>query len=379
MPTTQEESPGPSAAPGTGSGTKAVLELRDLSKEFTGQVAVDSVDLEVNDGEFVSLLGPSGSGKTTTLRMIAGFERPTSGTIVLEGTDVQDVPAHKRPINTVFQDYALFPHLSVEQNVAFGLKAKRVSREEISRRVREALELVELGPLAGRAPGQLSGGQRQRAALARALVLRPRLLLLDEPLGALDLKLRRSMQLVLMDLCRQLGITFLYVTHDQEEALTMSDRIAVMNEGRVEQYATPEDLYRRPRSSFVAGFVGENNLVRGTLRGRADDGCVVELGGVRLEVQGDSLHGVAAGSAVLVALRPEALRLMTDPAPEEITGTVAQSVFVGADARVIVDVGEGEEITVRVPPASIGQFERGRPVWIACEPGAASAFPAEPA
>jgi spermidine/putrescine transport system ATP-binding protein len=345
---------------------------------FADQRAVDAIDLEVKDGEFVSLLGPSGSGKTTTLRMIAGFEPPTSGTIVLEGRDVQNVPAHKRPINTVFQDYALFPHLSVEQNVAFGLKAKKVPRREIVKRTREALELVELGPLASRAPGQLSGGQRQRAALARALVLGPRLLLLDEPLGALDLKLRRSMQLVLMDLCRELGITFLYVTHDQEEALTMSDRIAVMNEGRVEQYASPESLYADPRSSFVAGFVGESNLVRGTLAGRAGDECMVELGGVSLPVPAATLGDLRAGAEVLVAMRPEALRLGTEATPGGLSGTVSQSVFVGADARVIVDVGNGEELTVRVPPSIVGQFERGRQVWIGWEPGAARAFPGMP-
>lgn len=377
----EEVEQGSAATPIPGSERTAMLELRSLRKEFAGQVAVDGIDLSIREGEFVSLLGPSGSGKTTTMRMIAGFEAPTAGEILLDGVDIRGVPAHRRPVNTVFQDYALFPHLSVEQNVAFGLKAAGVGRDETAKRVREALELVELAALGSRGPGQLSGGQRQRAALARALVLRPRLLLLDEPLGALDLMLRRQMQLVLMELCRQLGITFLYITHDQEEALTMSDRIAVMNHGRIEQLATPRELYRKPASSFVAGFVGSNNLLPARLTGRDGDRCIVTLGGSRFDVPADKLAGRVAGEGVLVALRPEAVELLPGRDEGILRGTIKQIVFVGAEARAIVILDGGSELVARLPLSSLERYERGSNVRVTWEAHSVQAFPAlvEPA
>jgi putative spermidine/putrescine transport system ATP-binding protein len=235
--------------------------LTNLTKNYGGVVAVAGVDLEIERGEFFTLLGPSGSGKTTTLRMIAGFEDPTSGKIELAGEEVEGVPPYERPVNTVFQDYALFPHMSVGDNVAYGLKIGRVERSERARRRDEALEMVRLPGYAERRPGELSGGQRQRVALARAIVNRPKVLLLDEPLGALDLKLREQMQVELKSIQEEVGITFVYVTHDQDEALTMSDRIAVFNEGRVEQVSAPIELYERPLNEFVAGFVGVSNVI----------------------------------------------------------------------------------------------------------------------
>ena len=252
--------------------------LEGVSKGFDDVAAVDDVSLEVGSGEFFSLLGPSGCGKTTTLRMIAGFERPDAGRIVIGDADVTEMPPHLRPVNTVFQSYALFPHLSVEQNVGFGLRFKSVSKDERRRRVGEALELVRLGGLGQRRPHQLSGGQQQRVALARALVLSPSVLLLDEPLGALDAKLRRELQVELKSIQREIGITFLYVTHDQEEALTMSDRLAVMASGKVEQLGAPRDVYERPETAFVADFLGVSNL----MRARVLDGSRVDVGGVTL-------------------------------------------------------------------------------------------------
>src|SRR3954469_16809650 len=243
--------------------TRSGIRLRGLRKVFGSVVAVDGIDLDIADGEFFAVLGPSGSGKTTVLRMIAGFEQPTSGVIELGGVDATRIPPFRRDVNTVFQDYALFPHMTVEQNVAYGLRVRKVPRPERARRVSEALEMVRLPDVGRRQPSELSGGQRQRIALARALINRPRVLLLDEPLGALDLKLREQMQVELKAIQRQVGITFVFVTHDQTEALTMSDRIAVFNAGRIEQTGPPEEIYERPHTAFVAGFVGTSNLLSG--------------------------------------------------------------------------------------------------------------------
>jgi spermidine/putrescine transport system ATP-binding protein len=352
-----------------------LLEVRGLQKEFGGVAVVAGIDLALHQGEFVTLLGPSGSGKTTTLRMIAGFEQPSAGEILLEGRDIQGMPSHRRPVNTVFQDYALFPHLSVDQNVAFGLKAQGVPGGEIEARVHEALEMVELHKLGGRSPSHLSGGQRQRAALARALVLRPRVLLLDEPLGALDLKLRRQMQLVLIDLCRQLGITFLYVTHDQEEALTMSDRIAVMNEGRIEQFAAPEELYNHPESAFVAGFVGDNNLLDVKVLGTDGHQCSVDLLGTRIVAPCRGLTGATAGQPAILAMRPESLTLVANPKDDGLVGTILQSVFIGAEARIVVRLADGRDIVARVPPSEARLLTRGSPVGVTQDAAALRVFP----
>ena len=254
------------------------IRLEELTKSFDGVAAVDGIDLHMPPGEFFTMLGPSGCGKTTTLRMIAGFERPTSGRIVLDGTDVARVPPHKRNVNTVFQSYALFPHLDVAGNVAFGLKYQKLGKDDQARRVGEALELVNLTGFARRKPAQLSGGQQQRVALARALVLRPRVLLLDEPLGALDARLRKNLQVELKALQSELGVTFVFVTHDQEEALTMSDRIAVMNEGSVEQAGAPREVYEEPRTVFVADFLGVSNLLSADAVGPDGDACSVRVG-----------------------------------------------------------------------------------------------------
>ncbi|GAA3898619.1 ABC transporter ATP-binding protein [Streptomyces lannensis] len=305
----------------------SAIRLQGLRKEFGDTTAVAGVDLEISDGEFFSMLGPSGSGKTTVLRMIAGFESPTSGTIRLAGQEVTGLAPFERDVHTVFQDYALFPHMTVEQNVAYGLKVRKVPKAERLQRAREALADVRLEGFGKRRPGQLSGGQRQRVALARALVGRPRLLLLDEPLGALDLKLREQMQVELKALQREVGITFVFVTHDQEEALTMSDRIAVFNQGRIEQVGTPAEIYERPATAFVASFVGTSNLLRGEAAERV------------------------TGTAGTYSIRPEKIRVLKESAiadePEHstATGTVAEVVYVGDVTRFLVDLDAGGRLT----------------------------------
>jgi len=336
----------------------ASVVLRDVTKRFDDFVAVDDLSLELGRGEFFTLLGPSGCGKTTTLRMIAGFERPSEGAIEIEGEDVAVLPPHRRPTNTVFQSYALFPHLSVEDNVAFGLKRKRVPKDEIAERVATELRRVGLAAEANRRPSQLSGGMQQRVALARALVNLPKVLLLDEPLGALDLKLRKGLQVELKRIQREVGITFVYVTHDQEEALTMSDRIAVMNRGRVEQVDVPEEIYERPSTSFVAGFIGVSNLMPATVAGpstvRLDNGP---------EVSGDT-SGMNAGERCHAVVRPEKLRVQTvgtedgaAPGPR-IEGVVESSVYLGTATQIVVGLGEDVRMTVLVPNADEAERQR---------------------
>jgi spermidine/putrescine transport system ATP-binding protein len=332
------------------------VRLEQVTKSYGDLDAVRELDLEIAQGQFFTLLGPSGCGKTTTLRMIAGFEEPTMGRILIAGQDVSTMPPYRRPTNTVFQSYALFPHLSVEDNVAFGLKRKRVRKNEIRRRVREELERVGLASEANRRPSQLSGGMQQRVALARALVNLPKVLLLDEPLGALDLKLRKGLQIELKRIQREVGITFVYVTHDQEEALTMSDRIAVMNAGRVEQVDGPEDVYERPATTFVAGFIGVSNLMPGTV-------TATDMGGgkarVRLDTGGEidaAAHGVVTGERCHAVVRPEKLRieLASEPSRDgmpSVEGIVEASVYLGTSTQIDVRIADGVRMTVLVPNA----------------------------
>ncbi len=305
------------------------IRFENVSRHFGDVKAVDEANLEIRDGEFFSMLGPSGSGKTTCLRMIAGFDRPTSGNIFLYGQDVSHLPPYERDVNTVFQDYALFPHMSVGDNIAYGLMVKKVPKAERLKRVEEMLELVRLTGFAARRPSQLSGGQRQRVALARALINHPKVLLLDEPLGALDLKLRQQMQVELKAIQKRVGITFIFVTHDQEEALTMSDRIAVFNEGRIQQVGTPAEIYERPASPFVAGFVGTSNLISGEIARRI------------------------TGSEEMFSIRPEKIHLdLTSGKPAQdmfcIDGVVRDVVYLGLFTRYLVEIEDGNDLVVIV-------------------------------
>ncbi|HEY2477391.1 MAG TPA: ABC transporter ATP-binding protein [Solirubrobacterales bacterium] len=332
--------------------------LRNVTKRFDEFTAVDNLSLELGRGEFFTLLGPSGCGKTTTLRMIAGFERPTSGEIAIEGEDVAALPPHKRPTNTVFQSYALFPHLSVEKNVAFGLKRKGVGKDELAERVAGELRRVGLAREANRRPSQLSGGMQQRVALARALVNLPKVLLLDEPLGALDLKLRKGLQVELKRIQREVGITFVYVTHDQEEALTMSDRIAVMNRGHVEQVSVPEEVYDRPTTTFVAGFIGVSNLmparVSGPGRVKLDSGP---------EVDADTA-GLEPGEGCAAVVRPEKLTVSFDrdgaaaDGRPLVEGIVESSLYLGTATQIVVNLGGDVRMTVLVPNADEAERQR---------------------
>ena len=328
-----------------------VIVLDHVAKHFTNFVAVHEAHFNIARGEFFSMLGPSGCGKTTTLRMIAGFEQPTSGHILLEGQDVSTTPPYKRNVNTVFQHYALFPHMSVRDNVAFGPRCKKLEPKEVDRRVDELLKVVRLDSFASRKPGQLSGGQQQRVALARALVNYPSALLLDEPLGALDLKLRQAMQIELKRIQREVGITFIYVTHDQEEALTMSDRIAVMNEGRVEQIGPPEEIYHSPRTVFVANFIGQANLLAARVVGVMDGRAVVTVcGDHRLEIPVAGWSPVVGGLAT-VMVRPERMRVRAlDATARAVPATLTTAVFQGSAVRAILRTTDGSELTVHIGP-----------------------------
>jgi spermidine/putrescine transport system ATP-binding protein len=325
------------------------VRLVDVVKKFGDIAAVDHIDLEVRDGEFFSLLGPSGCGKTTTLRMIGGFEEPTSGLIELEGKDVTSLPPYRRNVNTVFQNYALFPHLTIYENVAFGLRRKKAKDSEVKSRVSEMLALVELAGFEKRKPTQISGGQAQRVALARALINRPGVLLLDEPLGALDLKLRKQMQLELKRIQQDVGITFIYVTHDQEEAMTMSDRIAVMNRGHYEQLADPETLYERPATRFVAGFLGISNLLRGNVVETSERYAAVRL--LDDSVVRIPAAAVDGATTIEVGVRPEKIRMYpTDAPPPEglnnLSGTIRDASYVGVSTQYVVETRSGGRITV---------------------------------
>jgi spermidine/putrescine transport system ATP-binding protein len=355
---------------------RAAIGLDRVSKRFGAVAAVDDVSLEIAEGEFFSLLGPSGCGKTTTLRMVAGFERPDEGRLLLQGDDVTDVPANKRPLNMVFQQYALFPHMSVHDNVAFGLKVKKVPRKEHNGRIKEILRVVELEGLERRRPRQLSGGQQQRVALARALVNSPAALLLDEPLGALDVKLRKQMQLQLKAIQNDLGTTFVYVTHDQEEALAMSDRIAVMNGGRVEQTGTPREIYERPQTAFVADFIGSLNALDVRIDELVGEHAVMRVGdGERvLAVLG---QGHRPGETVRVAVRPERVRIAAGGEPlqdggSRLEGTVAEVVFLGMYTQFHVDTGAGRLVAHRLADESLDPLHPGARVALSWEPDQAS-------
>jgi spermidine/putrescine transport system ATP-binding protein len=355
----------------------AAIELVGVEKEFTtgghDVRAVEHVDLRIAEGEFFSLLGPSGCGKTTTLRMIAGFEEPSSGRILLHGRDMVGVPPYRRDVNMVFQQYALFPHMDVFENVAFGLRRKKVGKDEIRRRVGEALALVELEGRERRKPRQLSGGQQQRVALARALVNRPRALLLDEPLGALDLKLRQAMQLELKRIQREVGITFVYVTHDQEEALTMSDRLVVMNAGRIEQLGSPRELYEHPATRFVANFIGTSNILGGRLERRGDGWALAGFGPDERVLVADP-GPAGPGQEVEVAVRPEkiAVRAADDPPPADrcaLRVKITEVVYLGTSTqyRTVTDGGQAVAVyrqnASATPGADVGTGQVGWLEW----------------
>jgi spermidine/putrescine transport system ATP-binding protein len=369
--TAQEERP-----PASASGREADIHLEGVTKRFGETTAVDDLTLSIERGAFYAMLGPSGCGKTTTLRMIGGFENPTSGTVYLGGDDVTQLPPYKRDVNTVFQSYALFPHLTVEKNVAFGLERKKVGKEESRKRVAEILELVQLAPLGKRKPAQLSGGQQQRVALARALVNRPRALLLDEPLGALDLRLRKQLQIELKRIQQDIGITFVHVTHDQEEAMSMADTIAVMNEGRIEQAGSAAELYEQPRTEFVASFLGNSNLIDARLRSMDGELARVEThDGARLLVPADRI-GPHESDDVRVGVRPEKVALLA--ADQDVRGdanvlrgTVIVAAYLGVSIQYLIRTTGGEELTViaqnsdGAEPDSLGA---GREVQLAWKP-----------
>ncbi len=343
------------------------VRLNRVSKQFGSVVAVNDVSLSIADGEFFSLLGPSGCGKTTTLRLIAGFELPTRGEVYI-GQELQgEKPPYRRPVNTVFQNYALFPHMTISRNVGFGLEMRKVPPDEIQRRVSEVLEMVQLPGMGDRKPDQLSGGQQQRVALARALVNQPKVLLLDEPLGALDLKLRKAMQLELKALQHRVGITFVYVTHDQEEALTMSDRIAVMSAGRVLQIGTPEEIYERPANRFVADFIGETNFLDGQVTaGRPGEAMVRVEESLTVRVSADK--AVGKGETVTVAVRPEKISIHAEPPDDRaVPGVVDEVIYTGTDTRYLVRLGERTIVTVRQQNVGVGEgvmFPKGVSVYL---------------
>ena len=345
-----------------------IVRIADVDKSFDGERVVKKLNLDVERGEFLTMLGPSGCGKTTTLRMIAGFEVPTSGQIFLEGEDVDDKKPNERNVNTVFQNYALFPHMNVFDNIAFGLVEKKVKKDEIRRRVEEMIRLVQLDGMEKRMPSQMSGGQKQRVAIARALVNRPKVLLLDEPLGALDLKLRKQMQGELKALQRRLGITFIYVTHDQEEALTMSDRIAVMNRGRLEQVGTPEEVYNHPETKFVADFIGESNIIEGYVEDMTEDSIEVTMESGKAVIPET---GYRMEEMVYLCIRPENLKISTEQKEGfRFRGQVREHIFIGSTNKTMIEMPNGQMLK-SVTPAEDELVPVGTAVNVYWNPGKA--------
>ncbi|GAA1983639.1 ABC transporter ATP-binding protein [Nocardiopsis rhodophaea] len=381
MAATLHETPARPAADAAARADAPAISLEGVAKTYrTGHetvTAVCGIDLTIPQGEFFSLLGPSGCGKSTTMRMIAGFEEPTAGTVRLAGQDVTHGPPNRRDVNMVFQSYALFPHMTVYDNIAFGLRRKKLSEPEIRRRVGEMVELVELGGREKTRPGRLSGGQQQRVALARALVNRPSALLLDEPLGALDLKLRQAMQIELKRIQRDIGITFVYVTHDQGEALTMSDRIAVLNQGIIEQLGTPAEIYERPATRFTAGFIGTSNLLTGTVAERRGDGAVLDLGEAGRVI---AATDAAPGDEIDVTVRPEKITLAAEEPTGEwsrLRGTVTEVVYRGSTTHYTVRADNGAQIVVFRQNAcdASALSSRGDKVWLSWRPESAYVLP----
>jgi spermidine/putrescine transport system ATP-binding protein len=372
--TTDATPPAPVTAP--------VIEIDHVTKRFDDYVAVDDAHFSIASGEFFSMLGPSGCGKTTTLRMIAGFETPSEGAIRLDGADVSSVPPYKRNVNTVFQQYALFPHMNVFDNVAFGPRSQKVDKAEVTRRVNELLEVVRLSDFANRKPGQLSGGQQQRVALARALVNFPKALLLDEPLGALDLKLRHAMQFELKRIQREVGITFIYVTHDQEEALTMSDRIAVMSNGNVEQIGTPNEIYDNPATVFVAGFIGQTNLWPCQIDARSGTDTTVSSLGTTLRATCNLNGEIKVGQTATMMVRPERLAITaTEPSTgDHINGMVTDLTFQGPVVRLVLAASDGSQVLAHVGhEAELPMLRPGDRVWASWPAEAALVLPPDDA
>lgn len=358
-----------------GAQAKLDVELRKVFKVFNGETAVRGVDLDIRRGEFFSILGPSGCGKTTTLRLIAGFEMPSAGEVLIRGQSVTQTPPYLRPVNTVFQSYALFNHLTVWENIAFGLRLKRKSKAEVEEKVREALALVKMESFANRYPSQMSGGQQQRVALARALVNRPAVLLLDEPLGALDLKLRKQMQVELSNLHRNLGLTFIMVTHDQEEAMSLSDRIAVMHDGRIEQIGSPNEIYEYPQTPFVADFIGDTNLFRGTVESVDPNHLfIVTETGLSMEIQQIALQEIQlpqqdlrAGASVVVSVRPEKILLSLYPVSASVNcfeGRLLNTMYLGTHIQYVVKLLSGENVMVRQPKTTESLPDSNTPVYV---------------
>ncbi|MDP8965406.1 MAG: ABC transporter ATP-binding protein [Cyanobacteriota bacterium] len=348
--------------------TELDVELRKVFKVFDGETAVRGVDLTIHRGEFFSILGPSGCGKTTTLRLIAGFEMPSAGEVLIQGQSMNHIPPHRRPVNTVFQSYALFNHLRVSENVAFGLRLKKIKPAEVEERVKQALKQVKLEGLANRFPSQLSGGQQQRVALARALVNRPTVVLLDEPLGALDLKLRKEMQVELSNLHKDLGLTFVLVTHDQEEAMSLSDRIAVMRAGKIEQIGTPADIYERPQTTFVADFIGDTNLFKGRLDSVDTSSLqITTTTGLKIVVQPKSPQEAPSNShELVVSVRPEKIRLSLTPPESKINcfeGRLQHVMYLGTHVHYLVELLSGDRITVMLPNVTNKLPDSNTPVY----------------